>query len=157
MNGDTNLSTTPETDKTKDLSEFIERNQNYYLPVFAKFEATNQKLSWNWPAFLFMEWWAGYRKQYWLFVVVLPVEICIGYLPEPFDIISRLCIMIFFGALGNYLYYRHAVHVLSRFTSLDEDKRQRKIIKLGGTSTIIFIIIPILLVLGLVLLQLGYM
>jgi Protein of unknown function (DUF2628) len=70
MSDDINLSQTPEIETDKYLKIFIEDNQKYYLPKFTKFKTTNQKVSWNWAAFIFSFLWLLYRKQYWLFAIL---------------------------------------------------------------------------------------
>ena len=149
MSNDINSSQPPEIANNKYIREFIDDNQDYYLPRFAKFEATNQKVSWNWPAFLFSAMWVIYRKQYLLFIIIFMVNIPCTFLPEPFYTISTLLVMGFCGVFGNYLYYRHTMRVLSKLSSLSEDRRQRKLRWLGGTSTVgifIFTIAPVLLI-----------
>ncbi len=133
--------------KTKrDDGEKLSNATQHYLEYFDKYEATSQKRNWNWAA-LWTPFWCFYRRMYvngfalWVisnlisfFIGVMGLMFSSNFLLE--ELGSMLFLIIFSCALmayGDYMYLRYA---------------ERKIAKgmtKGGTSLMIFIAIPILL------------
>lgn len=46
-----------------DLAAYVGQNPHYYVPRFKRI-ANGRRVSWNWPAFLFPQYWLFFRKQY---------------------------------------------------------------------------------------------
>lgn len=46
-----------------DLAAFVGQNPQYYVPRFKRI-AEGRRVSWNWAAFLFPQYWLFFRKQY---------------------------------------------------------------------------------------------
>lgn len=96
------------------LALFIGDKSEIYLARFRKFDPGGEDrfaATWNWPASIFVSFWFLYRKLYlWAFITLIASII---------PVVSILTV-IFSGACGNYLYYRHA---------------RRKIAVLSATAT----------------------
>ena len=126
----------------EDLARFVGRNADKYLDRFRKFRKSGTDsfaASWNWSAFFFSFWWLLYRKLYlWALVAV-----AIGLVPY-----VRLIVMIVFGILGNYLYYKQAKTKLLKLNALpgtDED-RVAAIARAGGVSTVPVVVAAVVVV-----------
>jgi hypothetical protein len=124
-----------------------EKKANFY---FKKWN-NNQKLSWNWPAFLFAWFWLGYRKLYShlyiLLVIFIVIDILSFYLGNK-DNAFAITFAFIYGFLGNYFYRLHAQKKLNKITSQNssESTIQNEVVKQGGASVVgIFISIGLLL------------
>ncbi len=94
----------------------------YYTAAFQKIE-NGQILTWNWAAFLFTMGWMIYRRMYFFGLVALACTIGLGYVVDygVAHLLSQgysqnityighfffLILNIFWGLLGNKLYYVH--------------------------------------------------
>ncbi len=115
-----------------------EKKRAYYLDKFKIFDEQpqGQKASWNWGAFFGNYLWAVYRKMYgWLlacFGIFAFLIICSSYLqyykgsaPKIYGILLYVCMIafsLFFGIMGNYLYYRNTKKKIATAQSLITDK-----------------------------------
>jgi hypothetical protein len=89
--------------------EFIGPHADRYLEQFKKFgppQSPRFKVSWNWPAFLYVSFlWFLYRKMY-LYAAVYAIGPMVStYLTG--DMTSGIVWSVFAGATGNYVYYWH--------------------------------------------------
>jgi hypothetical protein len=112
-----------------------EKKANYYLSKWSK----PQKVSWNWPAFLFAWFWLGYRKMYrHLFILIsifVTIDIASFYLGNHDNAIG-ISFAIVYGLFGNYFYRLHAVKKIDKLKGLysSESGLQEAVAKQGGTS-----------------------
>lgn len=118
---------------SEELRAFVGPNADYYLWSWERVDPTAglQTLRWNWPAFLLSFSWLLYRRMYRYFWILIGVffvlnmgesiaeELLHFKTPEVVDIIIRLAIGWFFGACGNWLYYRHTVAAIGRAKAHD--------------------------------------
>ena len=140
--------------------------QEYYAPIFQRFESGGSSVSWHWPAFFVTIFWLLYRKMwlnffaYWLFIpialavlstlieAVIPgaTGILIGSLFE-----GGLLLLIAFVLVpmfANRLYYNHAQKKIGKITSeFGAPEQQRmELARKGGTSNVAIVIAPIILI-----------
>lgn len=142
------------------------RYESYYADKFAKFER-GANATWNWPAFFLTAFWLLYRKMwayglsYWFLlplVLATFAGIVAALMSDPgsallafnaiyyglYFIISLIIVPMY----ANRLYFRHAEKKLARaairFPS--PDQQSLELARAGGTSNVILIIIPLILV-----------
>lgn len=128
-----------------------EKNTNYYLSLFEKFDLTGSKISWNWPVFFLTVYWFLYRKM-WGWAAIYFVLHCaialvgsgLGGAPA-FDFLSGVISLLIFPMYANYLYHRVVKKKIERVsrTATSEQDIISELIALGGTSRIVLILIPI--------------
>ena len=86
----------------EDWTAFIGPKAEHYLKRFSKFGTPSKPhfaLTWHWPAFLVGTLWLVYRKMYFWAAIALLLAIVPGV---------NLLSVFLWGALGHYLYWRHA-------------------------------------------------
>jgi tetratricopeptide (TPR) repeat protein len=87
-----------------------EKNQEYYLENFARFDEKGSgfQASWNWGAFLGIAVWALYRKMYGLFFVWLAIQAIIVIAMKIHPSFGLLAIVpwLSFAVFANSLYHR---------------------------------------------------
>jgi len=125
------------------------KNADYYLRLFADFERTGRKVSWNWPAFFIASFWLLYRKMwglaalYWfvlpLAVVLVSVLLTVAIAPElagvMYYLISWTITFILVPMYANWLYYRHVKKKIDRVTAaVPEGQQAIEVARAGGTS-----------------------
>lgn len=92
---------------------FIGKNADYYLAKWARMDEKNNKMSFNWAAFIFGFSWVAYRKMYTyaaLFIVLVGLETLLEYMLDFSENASRAVtavIAFYFGFFGNYIYKLH--------------------------------------------------
>ena len=60
----------------EDMASVTGMNSAYYVPRFVrKMSKGGSKCSWNWPAFLLTPYWLLYRKNYWMGVVLMVLNV----------------------------------------------------------------------------------
>lgn len=47
----------------KDMTNYIQKNVEYYISKFKDIQELNQSTSWNWAAFFFKPWWFFIQKK----------------------------------------------------------------------------------------------
>lgn len=115
-----------------------EKKRAYYIDKFKAFDEQPQgrKASWNWGAFFGNYLWALYRKMYGWFLVCFGIfaflTIYSNYLkyyeggaPKTYSILLYICMVafsLFFGIMGNSLYYRKARKKIAAAQSSVTDK-----------------------------------
>ncbi len=119
-----------------------EKNTDYYLAQFENFDKRqDDKLSWNWSAFLFTGFWALYRKMYgWFFVywgIVSISKLFENVVIPKVWLLIYLGISISFATLANSFYYakvkqkiKAAQHTIKNETTLFESLQYK-----GGVNT----------------------
>jgi hypothetical protein len=118
-----------ETDEWDDLALFVGANMEKYRVKFRQLYQNDGRfqLQWHWPAFLAPVPWMIHRKLYPWAAVFLLMQLVIPPM-------ALLLLWVIPGALGNYLYYRHALWRIRKITSVDEERRS-EIINAGGTNS----------------------
>ena len=131
-----------------------ERNQIYYLTKFEQFDREGQGPSptWNWPAFLFADLWALYRKMYGWFLGLWGISIlfCIAYYYRaPIEVlISSIAIRIIFAICANSLYHKTIQKkIAAAKRTVKDDRKLLEYLKYkGGVHQWVvwlFVIIPV--------------
>ena len=59
----------------EDMASVTGMNSAYYVPRFYKMSKGGSKCSWNWPAFLLTPYWLLYRKNYWMGIVLMVLNV----------------------------------------------------------------------------------
>lgn len=63
-----------------EVGAFVQNNAHFYIPKFKKMSQTGSKVSWNWPAFFFPDYWMLYRRMIKPFFIYLLV-MCLITIP----------------------------------------------------------------------------
>lgn len=116
----------------RDLVNFVGDNADRYLRKFKKFNvdgADKFAWTWHWPAFFFGFWWLLYRKLYaWAVLAFLLVFFPYWLLVSSFV----------YGAIGNYLYFKHAKNKIIKYKTakapVDPHKAAIALRRIGGGS-----------------------
>ena len=139
------------------------KNADYYRRKFDQFESGEGSVSWNWPSFLVTTVWLLYRKM-WLWAVgywlLLPIALIVlsGILAavtgDP-----GLATIFYYGmyiligfilvpTFANKLYYNHAQKKLDKVRSTIPEGQQQALeaARVGGTSNVVVVVVPIFLV-----------
>jgi len=117
---------------------YIVTNIPYYKEKFAKMRMADDKVTWNWPAFLFSPFWFIYRKMYAWGFAILAADIFLNIVGGSL-IMAILC-----GIFGNYFYMKrvHGYAELNRRLQ-SEGERQAHSQKYGGTNSAAVVLIII--------------
>lgn len=138
------------------------KNADYYARKFDRFKSGGGSISWHWPAFFISAWWLLYRKMWlnaFLYWMVLPIglmfltgvlaaamgtEAAAVFYYGTYSIITFLLVPMF----ANRLYYRHAQKKADKVASVTSsaDQQSAELARIGGTSGVVLILIPIALV-----------
>lgn len=138
-----------------------EKNPEYYMDKWTRFQDNSKFISWNWPAFLFGIFWFWFRKMYNMVGIIIAINLASTILLFHYGwmrSIVSLTVIICCGLLGNQLYISHAVRKIksAKFTSgYDNNMLFRRIRSIGGTTWVPVIIAIILFVLFVLLLVIG--
>lgn len=137
----------------EEFVHFIERNAEYYLAKFEKFEtngADKFSVTWLWPAFFFTCLWMAYRKMYLWAIAAFVME---GIL---YDVHPSLAIFpkVLFAIVGNYLYYKHTkrkiIKLKTREVFSDSSELLTALERKGGVNYWMALISIVIYVLGLI-------
>ncbi|MBA4418670.1 MAG: hypothetical protein C0392_12295 [Syntrophus sp. (in: bacteria)] len=126
----------------QDYDTFVGSNADKYLTKFKKFSingADGFSATWHWPAFFVPFYWMLYRKLY-LWALLVFVLSIIPYV--------NFILMIVFGIMGNYIYYKHTKKKLLKINlapSFSDVQRAVNIARQGGVNSVAVILAPILL------------
>lgn len=119
----------------------------YYKNKFAMMRATNQKTSWNWPAFLFTPYWCIYRKMYAIGIGLL-AAVLVSTLFAPVGVLIAFAGRLVFGIYANYLYMRHIQQLIETERGLQEPFKTDHVLRSGGVNTggmIFFVVLDIVI------------
>ncbi len=96
--------------KSDDTEKIYSKNTQFYLNYFTILDKGGSIFSWNWSAF-FLTWaWMLYRKMFILAAITLFCTVSIA----SFSLLGILLIHIFFGIIGNAIYYKFTEHNLAK-------------------------------------------
>ncbi|MEW9076883.1 DUF2628 domain-containing protein [Terrisporobacter glycolicus] len=135
----------------RDMVNFIQTKEEYYIPKFKEIQEIYKSTSWNWTAFFFNSWWFLYRKMYVIGFGLIVVDILIGLLMPTVSLIASIAIAVISGLYGNIAYLKHIQKQLNSFTNMGEDIKQRLILNKGGVNIAIPIILAIITIVFLLL------
>ncbi len=143
---------------------FIEKNTVYYRQKFYEMRTLNQKVSWNWSAFLCGVLWMLYRRMYGVAIASLCISLVGGLLNVLGGVVS-LALWICTGLFGNYLYMMTVQKRVTDLHQFDEPARSQYLGKYRGTSNsgviigVVLVVLsglPFLLIFGLSFLPILY-
>lgn len=137
------------------------KNASYYSQRFARIADGGGVVSWHWPAFFVTFFWMLYRKM-WLWAIgywiVLPLVLSliqvllintvsrsVGF---GFYWISYLIIgFVVMPMIANWLYYKHAKGKVRKVnnSTMSAEQQAVELDRIGGTSNIVFVVVPLLL------------
>lgn len=135
----------------RDMVNFIQTKEEYYIPKFKEIQEIYKSTSWNWAAFFFNSWWFLYRKMYVIGFGLIVADILIGLLMPTVSLIASIAIAVISGLYGNITYLKHIQKQLNSFTNMGEDIKQRLILNKGGVNIAIPIILAIITIVFLLL------
>lgn len=148
--------------KLKEISEFVNKNQIYYLPIFKKIKDTGKKISLNVISFFFPEIYFANRKMWFWSVLSIIISLALSF-PNmlymlayermigttiagidlesvKFDLIysissyAALIFKVLMLMFANYIYYRHTLNKIRRKKAVDELTDISELSRAGGTS-----------------------
>lgn len=126
---------------SESIEKFVGSNYEYFERKWRLAKHDNQKITWNWPAFLFGPAWLAYRKMYLylgIFIgIVVPETIAEFLLDVPllFTHAVSIGIAVVLGLFGNYWYERHVKRNVSRIVAESEPANaDAELQRQGGTS-----------------------
>jgi len=138
------------------------KNADYYARKFDKFKSGGGSISWHWPAFFVSAWWLLYRKMWlnaFLYWMVLPTGLSILTIFVAAATGAEAAAIFYYGSyifitflllpmFANRLYYKHAQAKANKVASVTSSAEQQsaELARIGGTSGVILIIIPFILV-----------
>ncbi len=116
--------------KEEELSIFVGRRREYYLPRFKRFskDGTDHFVpTWNWAALLAGPFWALYRKMY-LYGIVGCLFLFMPHVSLLPYVVAALA--------GNYLYYVHAKHRIADIKAISQtvDVVRMQLDEAGGVN-----------------------
>lgn len=149
--GFNNFGTSNQNDEFRDangisameMMEFIgNKNPEYYMDKWTRFQENPKFISWNWPAFLFTIYWFWFRKMYSIAGIIFAISFSSGLLLSHYRWLSylvSLTIMIGSGLLANQLYMNNATQKIKSAkvtTSMGFDTNMlfRRLRSMGGIT-----------------------
>ncbi len=130
-----------------DMIDFVQKNNEYYIPKFKEMQDFEKNTSWNWASFFLTSNWLFYRKMYGYGAGLMVANIifaCIPFIGWLLNIGTNFVC----GFYGNALYLKHVQKQLDSVKGLREDVRHRAILTKGGTNLVLplvlIFILPIL-------------
>ena len=161
---ESNTATAPVGDQ---MAAFVgAKYDSYYARRFANFER-GSSASWNWPAFFAAAFWLLYRKMwamaalYWFVLPMVLAIIAAIISATQSNTMTALVVFnsIYYGAYiivafilmpmyANRLYFRHANKHIAKANIRFPQPEQRalELARLGGTSSIVIVVIPVVLI-----------
>ncbi|MGG7211085.1 DUF2628 domain-containing protein [Clostridium baratii] len=147
-----------------DFIAFVgEKNTEYYLDKFERYQSNQNFASWNWAAFFLGMFWILYRKLYKLAGILFGINLLSVFLIGGSSILN-LVIMIGCGTYGNLIYVKDSIQKIEnikRFSSnISHMDLNNRLIHNGGVSFVGPIILLLLitpLIIITVIIYLGLM
>lgn len=137
------------------------KNADYYARKFEQIRS-GSSVSWHWPAFFIASFWLLYRKMWlnaFLYWIVLPVTLSVLSVIATMNIGPEAGAIVYYGPyfliafillpmFANRLYYRHAQAKADKVASITSsaDQQAAELSRIGGTSNIVLVVIPFVLV-----------
>ena len=160
------LSASPQKIYAEQLRSFVGRNAKYYMAKWKSMDNSaglKSLISWNWSAFFFCIGWFGFRKMYLAAIAVAAALLAANLSPVsssiPLPILLMIDVVLWVGAgvLGNFLYRKQADKFVEevRGTLCETGDQQVVLARLGGTSAIGAIALPVVSVFLLAVLVLA--
>lgn len=164
--GDDYLGITP-----NDMMDFIgDKNTEYYMEKWTRYQANNNFISWNWPAFLFGFIWFAYRKMYNWMGILIGISIVTDIIFEGiFDLsgvntLLGLVINVACGLLANQIYIKESCKkitaIKNSFYNMGIEDISLRLRSKGGITwapvIVILVIFGVILVLGVVFFSLAF-
>lgn len=123
------------------VKKFVGSHYEYFERKWRLANHDNQKITWNWPAFLFGPAWLAYRKMYLylgIFIAIVVPETIAEFLldaPLIFTHAVSIGIAVVLGLFGNYWYERHVSRNVRRIIAENEPANaDAELQRQGGTS-----------------------
>ena len=137
------------------------KNADYYARKFEQIKS-GSSVSWHWPAFFIASFWLLYRKMWlnaFLYWIVLPVALTVLSVIATTSIGPEAGAIVYYGPyfliafillpmFANRLYYRHAQAKANKVASITSsaDQQAAELSRIGGTSNVVLVVIPFVLV-----------
>jgi hypothetical protein len=136
-------------------------NSNYYLPLFARFDAGGGAASWNWAAAFITQFWMLFRGMFlwgflfyplltWAGVLVVSVAAGVVRVPAGQGLASLLFLAAYFlvpGIYGNKLFHNHVRKMIERSATLGLSGQLRRewLIRKGAGNYIVLLLLLLLI------------
>ena len=132
------------------------KNTGYYLQKFEQIER-GSSISWHWPAFFITLIWLGYRKMwgwffaYWLIFPFIMYAVLIGLMfvnPILAFVVYLAGYFVLPPLIANKLYYGSAQKKIgrARLAGSDPHSQELEAARMGGTSAIALVLLPVFFV-----------
>jgi Protein of unknown function (DUF2628). len=116
-------------------SAFVQKNTQYYLPIFELFKTGVTKTKWNWCAFLFSVSWLVYRKAYAPAAVLYLLNLASGLIPYIGTVI-QIVLWIGIGLYGNFIYWKKIETEIAEMKRQSPESQQMYAQQKGGTNVV---------------------
>jgi Tfp pilus assembly major pilin PilA len=142
------------------MSAFLgPKNVGFYKRAFAKIESGGGNVGWHWPACLVTWFWLAYRKMWaWFFGYWLLWPIIVGVVAGLAGLVHESLVYVVYIAglwvvpplFANALYHRHALGKIAKAQQVGGDPSAQALeaARLGGTSNVVVILIPAIIILA---------
>ena len=134
----------------EDFMTFVgEKNTEYYLDKFERYQSNQNFASWNWAAFFLGMFWILYRKLYKFSGILFGINLLSVFLIGGSTLLN-LVIMIGCGVYGNLVYVKDSlrkIENIKRFSSsISHMDLNNRLIHNGGVSFVGPIILSLLII-----------
>ena len=160
---DRNSYSNPNAVTEEDFITFVgEKNTEYYLDKFERYQSNQNFASWNWAAFFLGMFWILYRKLYKLAGILFGINLLSVFLIGGSSIFN-LVIMIGCGTYGNLIYVKDSIQKIENikrfFSNISHMDLNNRLIHNGGVSFVgpiilLLLITPLIII---VIIYLGLM
>lgn len=139
-------------DLQKKRIPYIRKNVDTYLEKFKKMHNKDSKISWNWCAFLFCEFWFAYRKMYGVaalvwgipYVLGIVLGVALGFSGMDMESVSMIAnaggvvigfaFMVFVAMFGDNFYRKKIDKLIAMGESAESQEELQQVVNKGGTS-----------------------
>lgn len=147
---DSNTYADPNAVTEEDFITFVgEKNTEYYLDKFYRYQSNQNFASWNWAAFFLGMFWILYRKLYKFAGILFGINLLSVFLMGGSTILN-LVIMIGCGTYGNLVYVKDSlrkIENIKRFSSnINHIDLNNRLIHNGGVNLVGPIILSLLII-----------
>jgi hypothetical protein len=134
----------------ENFAAFIGPKADFYLEKWRVFASSEEKISWNWSAFLFSYYWMMYRKMYVPAVAAFVVARLAKYIVFAFMGSTSakgvtLLAWIGIGLIGNWLYYQYATQKIEEVSARMQTDNPTVLVPtlqaIGGVSSWAWVIV----------------
>ncbi|MGL4772628.1 MAG: DUF2628 domain-containing protein [Clostridium sp.] len=143
-------------EEAQDFMLFVgEKNTEYYMEKYTRYQQNAGFASWNWPAFFLNFYWLLYRKMYGYAAGYFGIQFAISLLSGVFAPLLSLAMYILVGIFANQIYIKFSLNKIRSLKyaipGMSEEDIKRRITFNGGTNLVAPLVIAGIMLLFLIL------